>query len=565
MKKISFLLLMILSIPCLGYSVADLTGDQTVNMLDLSVLASQWLVVDAEGNRVPWVDARAYGTSTFDDTSITAALGAIGSAKKTLLLASGTWQISNSITIPSNVKLWFEPGAILNIAQDKTVTINGPMDASFYQIFSGTGTVNISGLFVNEIYPQWWGAKADGLADDTAALQACINCSIRNSSNKLSIKFPRGIYSIYNELATTAGALVDQTWVGVKGETEIRYDGVANNTKAVLGVHGQHVMRCVFTNIYFNANRKLGFAVNFEAGPIQKLVKMNRFEMCQFGFATVANFNLGASSNWDAWSQGGVCPDIDGDQNVFYECDFVSAPEGFVNCADNVYRTAFYSCFFGFWWGSDRGIAEHYIRAVRGNGITIVNSFFAPMDNRGETVANIYMQNGALSVLGGSSEEPRFLRAVGMVQPARGIYVEGFSINAQWGSSDYTIYATHGNITLVSCDLSYPTATISRKIYIGQYLSATDVQLGPTGTYEFASADVSRVSSISGGQGTITGSYSFCLINGVRKSTAAPASGTWARGDVIWNSNVSAGGSTGWICVAAGTPGTWKSMGNAAP
>ena len=49
--------------------------------------------------------------------------------------------------------------------------------------------------------------------------------------------------------------------------------------------------------------------------------------------------------------------------------------------------------------------------------------------------------------------------------------------------------------------------------------------------------------------------------------TAAPTSGTWARGDQITNSQpaeLGAAGSryviTGWICVTGGTPGTWLQM-----
>lgn len=37
-----------------------------------------------------------------------------------------------------------------------------------------------------------------------------------------------------------------------------------------------------------------------------------------------------------------------------------------------------------------------------------------------------------------------------------------------------------------------------------------------------------------------------------------------ARGDVAWNSAASAGGVAGWVCTAAGTPGTWKALGNLA-
>lgn len=46
--------------------------------------------------------------------------------------------------------------------------------------------------------------------------------------------------------------------------------------------------------------------------------------------------------------------------------------------------------------------------------------------------------------------------------------------------------------------------------------------------------------------------------------TAAPATGTWAVGDVRWNTAPAAGGTPGWMCTTAGTPGTWKAMANLA-
>ena len=48
------------------------------------------------------------------------------------------------------------------------------------------------------------------------------------------------------------------------------------------------------------------------------------------------------------------------------------------------------------------------------------------------------------------------------------------------------------------------------------------------------------------------------------EGTAAPASGTWRRGDRVWNTAPSASGTLGWICVTAGTPGTWKTFGSIA-
>lgn len=42
---------------------------------------------------------------------------------------------------------------------------------------------------------------------------------------------------------------------------------------------------------------------------------------------------------------------------------------------------------------------------------------------------------------------------------------------------------------------------------------------------------------------------------------AAPTTGTWQRGDIVLNASPSAAGTIGWVCVTAGTPGTWKTFG----
>ena len=44
-------------------------------------------------------------------------------------------------------------------------------------------------------------------------------------------------------------------------------------------------------------------------------------------------------------------------------------------------------------------------------------------------------------------------------------------------------------------------------------------------------------------------------------AAAAPTTGTWAVGDLIYNTVPTAGGTIGWVCTAAGTPGTWKTFG----
>jgi len=54
------------------------------------------------------------------------------------------------------------------------------------------------------------------------------------------------------------------------------------------------------------------------------------------------------------------------------------------------------------------------------------------------------------------------------------------------------------------------------------------------------------------------------LGNRVMFGAAAPLAGTFTRGDKMYHNGPSASGTVGWVCVAAGTPGTWKAFGTIA-
>lgn len=47
----------------------------------------------------------------------------------------------------------------------------------------------------------------------------------------------------------------------------------------------------------------------------------------------------------------------------------------------------------------------------------------------------------------------------------------------------------------------------------------------------------------------------------ISKNSAIPTDGTWTKGDIIYNSNPTAGSYIGWVCTSDGTPGTWKGFG----
>lgn len=44
--------------------------------------------------------------------------------------------------------------------------------------------------------------------------------------------------------------------------------------------------------------------------------------------------------------------------------------------------------------------------------------------------------------------------------------------------------------------------------------------------------------------------------------TAAPTTGTWDGGNIVWNEAPASGGKIGWVCVEGGSPGVWKAFGS---
>lgn len=86
----------------------------------------------------------------------------------------GTYRISDDITIPAGIGLWFSPGAKLSVDSGKTVTLNGKIQADTSQIFSGVGVVNVSASSAATFPAEWWGAVGDSSTDSAAAINAAI-------------------------------------------------------------------------------------------------------------------------------------------------------------------------------------------------------------------------------------------------------------------------------------------------------------------------------------------------------------------------------------------------------
>ncbi len=131
-----------------------------------------------------------------------AAVTAIGTRRVILRMPAGTYGIPADLTTPSNITLRMERGTILAIANSKTLTINGGMEADPYQIFScsGPGKVVFGPGSIAAVFPEWWGAQGDEVTDDTAAIQSALTAG----AGKAVCFSPAHRYKVISALTVSA-------------------------------------------------------------------------------------------------------------------------------------------------------------------------------------------------------------------------------------------------------------------------------------------------------------------------------------------------------------------------
>jgi len=135
--------------------------------------------------------------------------------------ATTTYTLTTSLTIPSNIELIIDHGAILD--GDGTLTHNGSFKHDLSQCFGSS--ITIVGL--KEGYPQWWGAKGNGTTTDTTALQKAITAC--------NIYLPKGTYKAEN-VAIPSNRTIDGSWNAVvKGFTNDGTVTVFKNSDQVNG------------------------------------------------------------------------------------------------------------------------------------------------------------------------------------------------------------------------------------------------------------------------------------------------------------------------------------------
>lgn len=92
---------------------------------------------------------------------------------------------------------------------------------------------------------------------------------------------------------------------------------------------------------------------------------------------------------------------------------------------------------------------------------------------------------------------------------------------------------------------------------VGTFISFTGIRTTFTGGRSTAQPGVVNIPRLFVGSGPNARSVDY--------GSSAPATGHHAAGELVYNIAPTAGGKVGWVCVAAGTPGTWKAFGSIDP
>jgi hypothetical protein len=104
-----------------------------------------------------------------------------------VLLDSGTWELDEDVVVPKNVEIKVESGVKISVSPGHSLVFYGTFHGPKELIFNHGGIL----LFHNPtqyLFPEWWGAKGNGISDDTVPFQQTLTiASESNSSNTIVI------------------------------------------------------------------------------------------------------------------------------------------------------------------------------------------------------------------------------------------------------------------------------------------------------------------------------------------------------------------------------------------
>lgn len=163
-------------------------------------------------------DARAFGANSFGSSDAKSVLSALDARPGHNILPRGTYLVESDLTLSAHTIA--ESGAILKPASGATITLQGfAGDLKQHFDLSQGGSIVLEGVV--EVYPQWFGAALDGVADDTDPISAAIE-----SGQQVRIDGEGLITSSMNFASGTVHI------AGTPGQSKLKKNGFLNIIRA---------------------------------------------------------------------------------------------------------------------------------------------------------------------------------------------------------------------------------------------------------------------------------------------------------------------------------------------
>jgi hypothetical protein len=435
-----------------------------------------------------------------------------------------------------------------------------------------------------------YGAVGDGVADDTAAVQAAINAAVASvSAGGATVYFPRGNYNCTNL------TLANKSGLHLTGDASTVYSCIKISGK--ITCNNTTDFRCnnlKFVGANFNFSTRL-----FSASPTAGNLLFEMVDSCANWSVQDCNF-AGFANVFQAKSGGATGSYVIRINNNYFEANTISLRLDLTlhwDVTGNTFAEDYQSNLY-----ITSGSELRYSGNKHENGINAMSGNNVYIDYTNQQVSDIVITENTfhqfygieindavrVTVSNNSSRIQLSSFAVEINGASDSIIVDGNNFNGYTGSANSTygvsISNTANNINicgnnLVNFEKCVYSAIASGVILISDnFLSANTYAVEITGNSADRRIVVQNNTANAPFKSTTNTGYWIEKLNRIINATpivntdgymdqfyiegsAAPTTGIWKVGDIVWNTAPTAGGTIGFVCTTAGTPGTWKTWG----